>query len=129
MYANSNGPYWTTTNDKRITPFGKILRFTHLDEIPQLINIINGDLSFIGPRPERIELAEKYRQFPHYEIRHIIKPGLTGWAQINYRASASLEEAFEKLRYDIYYVKNHSIFLDIMIILKTIRYLFTAYDK
>lgn len=129
MYSNVNGPYWTTTDDKRITPFGKILRFTHLDEIPQLLNIIYGDISFIGPRPERVELAEKYRQFPHYEIRHIIKPGLTGWAQINYRPSASYQEAFEKLCYDIYYVKNRSIFLDIMIILKTIRYLFTAYNK
>lgn len=126
MYENSGGPFWTEINDRRVTPFGKFLRFTHLDEIPQLWNILKNDISFIGPRPERIELVEQYKKFPYYEMRHIVKPGLTGWAQVSYRPSASLEEAFEKLQYDIYYVKNRSLFLDFIIMLKTIRYLFTT---
>ncbi len=126
MIADHQGPLWTTGDDKRLTFIGKILRYTHLDELPQLINILKGDVSFIGPRPERKELAELYSQLPYYEIRHIIKPGLTGWAQVNYKASASIEEAKEKLQYDIYYIKNRSLILDLLILLKTIRYLFTS---
>ena len=91
----------------------------------QLFNILKGDIAFVGPRAERIELVEQYKKFPYYEIRHIIKPGITGWAQIYYRPSASLEEAFEKFKYDIYYIKNRSLFLDLFIIFKTIRYVFT----
>jgi exopolysaccharide biosynthesis polyprenyl glycosylphosphotransferase len=125
--GNDGTPAWTEENDSRITSFGKFLRFTHLDEIPQLWNILRGDISFTGPRPERVELAEKFKKFPYYEIRHIIKPGLSGWAQIKYKPSASLEEAYEKLRYDIYYVKNRSFFLDFVIILRTIRYVFTSH--
>ncbi|MBI5079141.1 exopolysaccharide biosynthesis polyprenyl glycosylphosphotransferase [Candidatus Wolfebacteria bacterium] len=124
MRMGHSGPLWTTENDERLTFIGKILRRTHLDEFPQLYNIIKGDISFVGPRPERQELANQYEQLPYYEIRHIIKPGLTGWAQINYRPSASLKEAYEKLKYDIYYIKNRSLFLDSMIILKTIKSLF-----
>lgn len=122
MRTNHNGPLWTEKNDARITPFGRFLRRTHLDELPQLINILKGDISFAGPRPERIELAEQFKTFPHYEMRHIVKPGLTGWAQINYRPSASLEEAREKLCYDLYYIKNRSLFLDLLILIRTIRY-------
>jgi exopolysaccharide biosynthesis polyprenyl glycosylphosphotransferase len=125
MENNSSGPLWTIENDKRLTPFGKFLRFSHLDEIPQLFNILKGDIAFVGPRAERIELAKEYERLPYYEIRHIIKPGFTGWAQINYRPSASLEESFEKLKYDIYYIKNRSLFLDLLIIFKTIRLFFT----
>lgn len=124
MRTGSVGPLWTEEHDPRITAFGKFLRATHLDEIPQLWNILRGDISFTGPRPERVELSEQYARFPHYEIRHIVKPGLTGWAQINYRPSASLEEAYEKLCYDIYYVKNRSLFLDFLIILRTIKLVF-----
>jgi lipopolysaccharide/colanic/teichoic acid biosynthesis glycosyltransferase len=102
------------------------LRFTHLDEIPQLVNIVKGDISIAGPRPERVELAAKYASLPHYDIRHVIKPGLTGWAQIKFRPSASLEEAHEKLCYDMYYIKYRSLFLDLIIILKTIRYFLTS---
>ena len=125
MRIEIEGPLWTTENDKRLTPIGKILRFSHLDEIPQLINILKGNIAFVGPRAERIELVEQYKKLPYYEIRHIIKPGFTGWAQINYRPSASLGEAFEKLKYDIYYIKNRSLFLDLLIIFKTIRLFFT----
>ena len=124
-----NGPLWGATGeDARVTSFGKFLRFTHLDEIPQLINVLKNDISFIGPRPERLELVEKYKQLPYYEIRHIIKPGITGWAQINYKSSTSLEEAYEKLCYDIHYIKNRSVFLDIVIILKTIKYIFVSHN-
>lgn len=126
MNNGKDGPLWTEKNDRRLTGIGKILRLTHLDELPQLINILNGDISLTGPRPERVELVDKYKHLPHYEIRHIIKPGVTGWAQINYKPSASVEEAREKLCYDIYYIKNRSIFLDFVIILRTIRYLFTS---
>ena len=120
------GPLWTLKNDKRLTLLGRFLRYTHLDEIPQLYNILKGDISFIGPRAERRELAELYKQLPYYEIRHIIKPGLTGWAQLNYKPSASLEEAREKLQYDIYYIKNRSLILDVLILIKTIRLLFIS---
>ena len=119
-------PAWTEKNDTRITGFGKFLRATHLDEIPQLWNILRGDISFTGPRPERVELAREFSAFPYYEIRHVVQPGLTGWAQINYRPSASLEEAHTKLAYDIYYVKNRSFLLDLAIILKTIKYFFSG---
>ena len=126
MKNSQKGPLWTDKNDERLTPIGRILRYTHLDELPQLLNILNGDISFIGPRPERSELVELYQKLPFYEIRHIIKPGLTGWAQVNYRPSASIKEAYEKLQYDIYYIKNRSLILDFLILLKTIRYLFIS---
>ncbi len=127
MRIDKKGPLATEKNDKRLTFVGKILRYTHLDELPQLFNIFKGDISFIGPRPERTELVELYKKLPYYEIRHIIKPGLTGWAQVNYKPSASLEEAYEKLQYDIYYIKNRSLVLDFLILIKTIRYLFTGH--
>jgi exopolysaccharide biosynthesis polyprenyl glycosylphosphotransferase len=129
MKNGHEGPLWTTDSDKRVTFIGKFLRRTHLDEFPQLYNIIKGDISFIGPRAERMELAEYYGKLPRYEIRHIIKPGLTGWAQLNYKPSASLEEAKEKLQYDIYYIKNRSLVLDFLILLKTIKYLFVSNGK
>jgi exopolysaccharide biosynthesis polyprenyl glycosylphosphotransferase len=127
MKRNNTGPLWTEKNDPRVTGIGKFIRFTHLDEIPQLVNIIQGNISFTGPRPENAGLAEQYKKFPYYEIRQIIKPGLTGWAQINYKPSASFDEAYEKLRYDIYYVKNRSFLLDLRITLKTIKYVFFSH--
>lgn len=128
MYKDNSGPLAATKNDSRITPVGKVLRASHLDELPQLFNILKGDISFLGPRPERKELVEKYSTLPYYDMRHIIKPGVTGWAQINYKPSANLEEAKEKLCFDLYYLKNRSIFLDALIALKTIRYFFTTND-
>ncbi len=123
--ADSSAPAWTTSNDSRITPSGRILRAMHIDELPQLYNIIKGDMSFIGPRPERPEFtAELEKQIPFYELRHLIKPGITGWAQINFRYAASVDETYEKLQYDIYYLKNHSFFKDVVIILKTIKKIF-----
>ncbi len=129
MHHNAQGALWTETNDIRVTRLGNILRFTHLDEIPQLWNIIKGDIALVGPRPERVELAAQYERFPYYEIRHVVKPGLTGWAQVSFRPSASFEEAYEKLCYDIYYIKNRSLFLDLVIFLRTVKYLFTSYTK
>ncbi len=129
MKNNMEGNLWTDKNDGRLTKLGKILRFTHLDEIPQLINILKGNISFLGPRPERVELALKYSSLPYYKMRHIVKPGLTGWAQINFKPSASLEEAYEKLCYDIYYIKNRSYWLDFLIVLKTLKYFFTSQSK
>ncbi|MDP1689547.1 MAG: exopolysaccharide biosynthesis polyprenyl glycosylphosphotransferase [bacterium] len=128
MKNNAQGTLWTESNDKRLTKLGKFLRFTHLDEIPQLINILKGDISFLGPRPERVELAEKYSLLPYYRMRHIVKPGLTGWAQINFRPSSSLEEAYEKLCYDVFYIKNRSFWLDFLIVLKTIKYFFASHQ-
>ncbi len=127
--ARNMGPAWTEKDDARVTPFGKFIRYTHLDEIPQLLNILRGDISFTGPRPEAMTLVEKYRSLPFYEMRHAVAPGLTGWAQINYGPSASIEEALEKLRYDIYYVKNRSFFLDLLVIARTIKHFFSYTNK
>lgn len=130
MVANAEalGPAWTEKNDPRITSVGKFLRSTHLDEIAQLLNILKGDISFTGPRPESVELTEKYSELPYYAMRHAVTPGMTGWAQINYRPSASLEEAYEKLRYDIFYVKNRSFFLDTLIMLRTVKHFFFSHE-
>ena len=126
MRHNSKGALWTEKKDRRVTSLGKVLRFTHLDELPQLVNIIRGDISITGPRPERVELVAQYEKLPYYDVRHMIKPGLSGWAQIKFRPSASLEEAYEKLCYDVYYIKNRSLLYDFIIILRTVRYLFTS---
>lgn len=123
--AEKDGAKWAEENDGRVTPFGKFLRRTHLDEILQLINIIKGELSFVGPRPERPEFVKILKeQIPYYEVRLLVKQGVTGWAQINYRYGASVEDAYEKLQYEIYYIKNRSIILDLAIILKTARTIF-----
>ncbi len=118
--AEANGAVFTTINDARITPFGKFLRKTRLDEFPQFINILKGDMSIIGPRPERpVFVNEIAEVMPFYETRHIIKPGLTGWAQVNYSYGDSIADSLVKLQYDLYYIKHRSIFLDINILVKT----------
>ncbi|MDO8664774.1 MAG: sugar transferase [Candidatus Liptonbacteria bacterium] len=125
--AEKNGPQWAETGDKRITLIGKFLRYSHLDELPQLLNIVKGELSFVGPRPERPEFVKILREkIPYYDVRHIIKPGVTGWAQINYRYGASVEDAARKLEYDICYIKNRSLLLDIAVILKTFKSFFIS---
>jgi lipopolysaccharide/colanic/teichoic acid biosynthesis glycosyltransferase len=124
MIANSevNGAQWASANDKRIILFGNILRKFRVDELPQLWNIIKGDMSFIGPRPERPEIIVGLeRKIPFYSLRHLIKPGLTGWAQVSYPYGASYDDAREKLEYDLYYVKHQTIWLDLTIILRTVR--------
>jgi exopolysaccharide biosynthesis polyprenyl glycosylphosphotransferase len=116
------GPTWAKDDDPRITRVGKFLRKTRIDEIPQLYNVLRGDMSFVGPRPERPEFVEALnQQIPHYQLRHSIRPGITGWAQILYKYGNSVEDAKEKLRYDLYYMKNMSAGLDLLIILSTIK--------
>jgi exopolysaccharide biosynthesis polyprenyl glycosylphosphotransferase len=124
--AEKNGHQWSNNNDQRVTTFGQFLRLSHLDELPQLINIIKGELSFVGPRPERPEfVADLKQKIPYYETRHLIKPGLTGWAQINYHYGSSIEDSYAKLQYDIFYLKNRSLVFDVLILLKTIKSFFS----
>ena len=118
--AEQNGAVFATTNDSRITPFGKFLRKTRLDELPQFINVLKGEMAIIGPRPERPFFVDQIASsIPLYQTRHVIKPGLTGWAQVNYPYGANLEDSLMKLRYDLYYIKHRSLFLDINIVVKT----------
>jgi sugar transferase (PEP-CTERM system associated) len=118
----STGPVWSTANDSRVTPIGRFLRRTRLDEMPQLWNVLVGEMSFVGPRPERPEFVrELTERIPYYGQRHVLKPGVTGWAQIRYTYGASVEDAIEKLQYDLYYIKNLSIALDVVIVLETLK--------
>jgi sugar transferase (PEP-CTERM system associated) len=111
---------WASKNDSRITRVGSVLRIGRLDELPQLFNVLIGDMSFIGPRPERPEfIKELAASIPYYEERHRVKPGLTGWAQISYSYGDTEKDAIEKLQYDLYYVKNYSVLLDMLILLQT----------
>jgi exopolysaccharide biosynthesis polyprenyl glycosylphosphotransferase len=118
--AEANGAVFTSVNDSRITSFGKFLRKTRLDEFPQFLNILKGEMGIIGPRPERpIFVSEIAEVMPFYETRHVMKPGLTGWAQVNYTYGDSIEDSLVKLQYDLYYIKHRSLFLDIDIVIKT----------
>lgn len=120
-HAEQNGAVFASSNDRRVTPFGKFLRKSRIDEIPQFINILLGHMAVIGPRPERpIFVDEIAAVMPFYQTRHVIKPGLTGWAQVNYAYGDSIDESLIKLQYDLYYIKHRSIFLDINIMVKTI---------
>jgi len=124
--AEADGaPQWAKKNDDRITRVGAIIRRTRIDEIPQVLNVLRGDMSLVGPRPERPFFVDSLqREIPYYGERHCAKPGITGWAQINYPYGSSTEDAKEKLSYDLYYVKNRSLFLDIIILLQTVRVIF-----
>lgn len=116
------GAVWSPENDPRVGKVGRFLRKTRLDEIPQFWNIVRGEMSLVGPRAERPEFHETLKkEIPFYEERYLIKPGLSGWAQINYPYGASVKDSEEKLKYDLYYIKNRSLLLDLGIILKTIR--------
>ncbi len=119
--AEENGAKWAEKNDRRVTSFGRFLRNTRLDEIPQFINVLKGEMSIIGPRPERpFFVKELSKVIPFYETRHTIKPGLSGWAQVNTRYGSSIEDSLIKLQYDLYYIKHRSFFLDVNIIVKTL---------
>lgn len=119
--AEAGGAVWARENDDRVTKVGRFIRSTRLDELPQIYNILKGDMSFIGPRPERPEfVADLVKQVPYYDERHRVKPGLMGWAQLCYPYGASIDDAAQKLRYDLYYIKNHSILLDLMIVVQTV---------
>jgi len=117
------GPVWASkAGDPRVTPIGRMLRRTRLDEMPQLWNVLIGEMSFVGPRPERPEfVSELTEQIPYYGQRHVVRPGLTGWAQVRYTYGASTEDALQKLQYDLFYIKNLSIPLDLFIILDTVK--------
>lgn len=118
--AEADGVQWAQKNDARITRFGKFLRRTRLDEIPQFINVLKGDMSLIGPRPERPYFVNELSQrIPFYETRHVVKPGLTGWAQVKARYGSSIDDSLTKLQYDLYYIKHRSFFLDVNIVIKT----------
>jgi lipopolysaccharide/colanic/teichoic acid biosynthesis glycosyltransferase len=124
--AEKNGAQWANKHDTRITPFGQLLRVSHIDEIPQMYNIIRGDIALIGPRAERPEFVSQLEQeIPYYYLRHTIRPGFTGWAQIKFRYARTVEDSREKFEYDLYYLKNKNPLLDIGIMLKTIQIIFT----
>jgi lipopolysaccharide/colanic/teichoic acid biosynthesis glycosyltransferase len=116
------GAVWASATDNRVFPLGRFLRGTRLDELPQLWNILRGEMSFVGPRPERPEfVARLAAEIPFYGQRHVVKPGLTGWAQVRYTYGASVEDAMQKLQYDLFYIKNLSIALDLYVIWQTVK--------
>lgn len=120
--AEKKGAQWASADDNRITPWGKWMRLTRIDELPQIWNILKGDMSFIGPRPERPEFIKELKaQIPFYEFRHLVRPGLSGWAQVSYPYGATVEDAKEKLQYELFYIKNYSLLLDWLVLLKTAR--------
>ena len=114
---------WTSADDDRITVFGRILRLSHLDELPQVVNILKGDLSVVGPRPEQPRYVELLSEkIPFYQLRHLVRPGLTGWAQVNYPYGADEKDALEKLQYEFWYLRHQSLMLDARIIARTLRH-------
>jgi exopolysaccharide biosynthesis polyprenyl glycosylphosphotransferase len=122
----NSGPTWASQEDDRCTRVGRFIRRCRIDELPQLINVLRGDMSFVGPRPERpyfVDLLKK--NIRYYDLRHYVKPGITGWAQVMYRYGASIEDAYQKLQYDLYYAKNVSLSLDLLTLLKTIKVVFS----
>ena len=124
MSVNAEGDgkaRWATANDSRVTRVGAFIRKVRIDELPQILNVLKGDMAFVGPRPERPPFVEELAQkIPYFDIRHCVKPGITGWAQLCYPYGASEEDSKQKLQFDLYYVKNHSLFLDVMILLTTV---------
>jgi exopolysaccharide biosynthesis polyprenyl glycosylphosphotransferase len=120
--AEKNGAQWASTDDDRITRVGRFIRRTRIDEIPQAFNILSGEMSFVGPRPERPEFVTTLeKDIPHYHDRHVVKPGITGWAQVRHEYTASVDGARDKLCYDLFYVKHFSLLLDVLIVLMTVR--------
>lgn len=125
-----SGPVWALDNDPRITRIGRLLRTTRLDEIPQLWNVLKGDMGFVGPRPERPEFVQWLSDaIPYYNLRHIIRPGITGWAQVKYQYGGSLEDSEEKLNYDLYYIKHMSLTFDLLILFKTVKTILFAQGR
>lgn len=119
--AEKDGAKWASKNDDRVTRIGHFIRKYRIDELPQLLNVFKGEMSFIGPRPERPQFVEQLvKEVPYYNQRHNVKPGLAGWAQLNYPYGASVEDSMEKLKFDLYYVKHQSLLLDILILIRTV---------
>lgn len=120
--AEKNGAQFAKKKDSRVTLIGKFIRKTRIDELPQLLNVLKGDMSFVGPRPERPEFVKEFiEKIPHYDLRHAVKPGISGWAQICYPYGENIEDTKSKLEYDLYYIKNYSLFLDLTIIFQTVQ--------
>ena len=121
--AESDGvARWASVGDRRVTKVGAIIRKTRIDEIPQVLNVLKGEMSFVGPRPEQLAIVDELsRSMPYYRYRHMVKPGITGWAQINFPYGASNEDAYQKLKFDLYYIKNYSVALDFLILIQTVR--------
>jgi lipopolysaccharide/colanic/teichoic acid biosynthesis glycosyltransferase len=123
----AGSPRWAERNDPRVTAVGRLLRLTRVDEIPQIFSVFAGHMSFVGPRPERPYFVERLKeQIPWYGLREAIRPGLTGWAQLRYPYGASVDDAKAKLEYDLYYLKNGSLYLDIAILFHTVRHVLTG---
>jgi len=117
-----SGPVWAKDNDERITRVGRIIRKFRIDEFPQLWNVLKGNMSFVGPRPERKHFTDELEEvIPYYSQRFVVKPGISGWAQISYDYGASVDDAIEKLNYDLFYIKNMSIMFDVVIVLRTVK--------
>jgi lipopolysaccharide/colanic/teichoic acid biosynthesis glycosyltransferase len=120
-------PRWASSNDDRVTRVGRIIRRLRIDELPQIFNVLLGDMSIIGPRPERPFFVEQLaRELPYYGLRHSIKPGVTGWAQVRYPYGATVEDSLQKLQYDLYYVKNHNLMLDLLVLAETVGVVLTG---
>lgn len=120
-------PRWAATNDDRITRVGHVIRRVRIDELPQLFNVLRGEMSLVGPRPERPYFVEQLTQeIPYFAVRHSVKPGVTGWAQVRYQYGATVEDSMEKLQYDLYYVKNHTLFLDVVVLFETVGVVLTG---
>jgi lipopolysaccharide/colanic/teichoic acid biosynthesis glycosyltransferase len=120
-------PVWAAANDNRVTRVGAIIRRLRIDELPQLFNVLRGDMSLVGPRPERPFFVEQLTQeIPFYALRHSVKPGVTGWAQVRYPYGATVEDSLEKLQFDLYYVKNHTLFLDMVVLMETVGVVLTG---
>jgi lipopolysaccharide/colanic/teichoic acid biosynthesis glycosyltransferase len=118
--AESLGPVWATEGDERVTAVGRVLRKARLDELPQVWNILKGEMSLVGPRPERPEFVrELVQEIPFYQARHAVRPGITGWAQVRYRYGNSVQDALVKLQYDLYYIKHQNLYLELSILVKT----------
>jgi lipopolysaccharide/colanic/teichoic acid biosynthesis glycosyltransferase len=125
--AERGTPVWADDRDTRATRVGRVIRLIRLDELPQLWNVMRGDMSFVGPRPERPYFVEQLAAvIPFYTERHAVKPGVTGWAQVKYRYGSSTEDATEKLRYDLYYIKHLSVFFDLTIVIDTVKVIFSG---
>lgn len=120
-------PRWASSNDDRVTRVGRVIRKLRIDELPQLLNVIVGEMSLVGPRPERPFFVEQLaREIPFYSVRHCVKPGVTGWAQVRYQYGSSVDDAVQKLQYDLYYVKNHTLVLDVLVLFETVRVVLTG---
>jgi exopolysaccharide biosynthesis polyprenyl glycosylphosphotransferase len=120
-------PRWASKNDDRVTRVGRFIRKVRIDELPQLFNVLMGEMSMVGPRPERQYFVDDLvSKIPYFAVRHSVKPGVTGWAQVRYEYGSTIEDSVEKLQYDLYYVKNHSLFLDLLIMLETVAVVLTG---